>query len=194
MGRAHARGRLLCGGPVLARKGRWCCGAGLASIVSCTGARCECGVGACVCKWRCVCCAPRCRRGEGTVCLRGGFLDHQQRARGNLPFPELRPAAQGDPRGCGSRSHVAGGSEEFAYGIHRDGGGVWCWEGQGEPASFRQVSVCARRAWHIPGDSGWSLCGRTGLWRFQAPGEGSQAPVVLGIEIMSVLARPSSLK
>lgn len=37
------------------------------------------------------------------------------------PFPELRPATQGDPRGCGSSSHVAGGSEEFAYGIHRDG-------------------------------------------------------------------------
>lgn len=65
---------------------------------------------------------------------------------------------------------------------------------QEETASFHLVSVCSWRAWHIPEDAGWSWCGRTGLWRFPATGEGSQAPVVSGIEIGSVMAHLSSLK
>lgn len=42
------------------------------------------------------------------------------------------------------------------------------WEGQGRLSPSVTVSVCAGRVWHIPEETGWSLCGWTGLRRFQA--------------------------
>lgn len=187
MGRAHSPGRLLCGGPGSAGKGRWCCSAGLASIVSCmrlSGVRCEGGVGACVCKQG-LCLLSE---GRGALCLRGGSLDRQQQARRDRPGrPErmrqqlphsrwFRGICLWDPQRWGA------GEEEVLEGAGR------------ETASFHRVSglgVCtegvahSRRRWV---ELVWPH------WPLEVSGHREGVPVAVGNGMVSVKAHPSSLK
>lgn len=141
-----------------------------------SGVRCECGVGACVCARGAVFAVLALSEGRGDRVFERWLSGPAAAGPEGPPFPELRPAAQGDPRGCGSSSHVAGGSEEFAYGIHRDGvrggGGVLGGAGR-DPILPPGLSLCPEGVAHSRGQAGWSLCGPTGLCRVQATGEGS---------------------
>lgn len=90
-----------------------------------------------------------------------------------------------------SASHLASESNEFSLWDPTGTGVGRCWQGLEEPVSFAAATVCARRVWHIPEETGWSLCAWTG--EAQAPGNGTEVhsqdtgvgllvPVVLGIK------------
>lgn len=112
------------------------------------------------------------QEGLGNSVFRRGFLDGQQQAWRSPPFPEPRPAAQGDWRKC-SRPTEQVVQRNLTRGIPRR----WGWGGAGR-GRVSGLSLCREGVAHSRGER-WSLCDWTGLRRFQATGEGPPAPVVL---------------